>query len=54
MFTQNSSREGMLGLRAGVINEQAEFAPKVNVYISSKMEATALDAALPAFEKMPG
>ncbi|MEP3631500.1 MAG: GFA family protein [Shimia thalassica] len=54
LFTQNSTREGMLGLRAGVIHEHEEFAPKVNVYVSSKMKATLLDDALPAFEKMPG
>ena len=54
MFTENSSREGMLGLRAGIINEHEEFSPKVNVYISSKMKATALDDGIPAFEKMPG
>ena len=54
MFTENSSREGMLGLRAGIINEHEEFLPKVNVYISSKMKATALDDGIPAFEKMPG
>lgn len=54
LFTQNSARAGMLGLRAGLINEQAEFAPKVNVYTSSKMNATALDGEIPAFEKMPG
>jgi len=54
LFTQNSAREGMLGLRAGLINEQAEFAPKVDVYTSSKMNATVLDSGLKAFEKMPG
>ena len=54
MFTQNSAREGMLGLRAGLINETAEFTPKVNVYTSSKMEATILDDSLKAFDKMPG
>ncbi|MEQ9695223.1 GFA family protein [Shimia sp. SDUM112013] len=54
MFTQNSNRPGMLGLRAGNINEQAEFAPKANVYVSSKMDATLLEDGVPAFEKMPG
>ena len=52
MFTENSSREGMLGLRAGIINEHEEFSPKVNVYVSSKMRATVLDDELPAFEKI--
>ena len=54
MFTQNSSREGMLGIRAGVINEHEEFIPKANVYTSSKMKATVLEDNIPAFEKMPG
>lgn len=54
LFTQNSAREGMLGLRAGVVNEQTEFTPKVNVYASSKMNATILDDGIPAFDKMPG
>lgn len=54
MFTQNSNRQGMIGLRAGTINEQQEFAPKANVYTSSAMSATILDENLPAFPKMPG
>jgi len=54
LFTQNSAREGMLGLRAGLVGEQGEFAPKANVYVSSKMDATVLDDGLRAFEKMPG
>jgi hypothetical protein len=54
MFTQNSKREGMLGLRAGLINEHEEFVPKVNVYTSSKMKATVMDDGIPAFDKMPG
>lgn len=54
LFTQNSAREGMLGLRAGLINEHDELAPKVNVYASSKMKATVLDDEIPAFDKMPG
>ncbi len=54
LFTQNSAREGMLGIRAGNIKEQEEYAPKVNVYVSSKLNATILEDGLPAFEKMPG
>lgn len=54
LFTQNSAREGMLGIRAGNIKEHQEFAPKVNVYVSSKLDATVLEDGLPAFEKMPG
>ena len=54
LFTQNSNRAGMLGLRAGVINEHEEFMPKANVYTSSKMKATVLEDDIPAFDKMPG
>ena len=54
LFTQNSSREGMIGIRAGLVNEHEEFAPKVNVYMSSKMAATLIDDSIPGFEKMPG
>jgi len=46
LFTQNSARAGMLGLRAGLINEHENFTPKVNVYTSIKMKAN----CLPAFE----
>jgi hypothetical protein len=54
LLTQNSAREGMLGIRAGNINEHKEFAPKVNVYVSSKLNATVLEDDIPAFEKMLG
>ena len=54
LFTQNSARAGMLGLRAGIINEHEEFNPKVNVYTSSKLKSTVLDDSIPAYEKMPG
>ncbi|MBT5822953.1 MAG: hypothetical protein HOH68_11595 [Rhodobacteraceae bacterium] len=53
MFTQNSARAGMLVIRAGLINEHEEFAPKANVYTSRKMKATVLDDTLKAFNKMP-
>lgn len=54
LFTQNSAREGMLGIRAGNINEHKAFTPKANVYVSSKLDATILEDSIPAFEKMPG
>lgn len=54
MFAQNSNRPGMIALRAGTINEQEEFTPKANVYVSSMMNSTLLDDSIPAFEKMPG
>jgi len=43
----------MLVIRAGLINEHEEFAPKATVYTSRKMKATVLDDTLKAFNKMP-
>lgn len=54
MFTKNSARVGKIGLRAGTLNETAEFKPAVNVYCSSKLEATLLDQNMKNFDKMPG
>ena len=53
MFTSNKSRPGMLGIRAGTIHEQEHVKPQFNVYTSSKMDCTALDVSIPAFETMP-
>ena len=52
--TGNSARPGLVGLRAGVINEQEIVKPQVNVYAGSKMDSTPLDPNIPAPEKMPG
>jgi len=54
MFTKNPKREGIIGLRAGSINEKDEIKPQFNVYCVSKAPCTILDDSLPAFDKMPG
>ena len=53
MFGGNISRPGMIGLRAGSINEKDDIKPQCNVYASSKLPCTILDETIPAFEKMP-
>lgn len=53
MYVSSANRTGMMGIRAGIINEADLFKPTVNVYAGSKMPSTPLDPRLPAPEKMP-
>jgi len=54
MFGKSASREGMMALRWGSINEQEHVQPQVNVFAGSKMDCTILDPSIPAPDKMPG
>lgn len=54
MFTTSEGRPTMIGLRAGSLSDTSTFKPKVNVYLSSKIESTPLDPDMPGFDKMPG
>ncbi|WP_026940799.1 GFA family protein [Hellea balneolensis] len=47
-------RPGMIGLRAGSINEKEHIQPQFNVYAGSKLPCTLMDDDIPAFDKMPG
>jgi hypothetical protein len=53
LFGVNSAREGMIGIRAGTIEQTDLVKPARNVYVSSKIASTPLDLELPASEKMP-
>lgn len=53
LFTSNSAREGMMGIMAGVVNNIEDVKPQFNVFVSSKIPSTPLDAELPAHQKMP-
>ena len=46
-------RPGMIGLRAGSINEKEHIQPQFNVYARSKLPCTLMDDAIPTFDKMP-
>jgi len=54
MFGRNSNRQGMLTVRAGVVDQKELVKPGVNVYLSSKIPSTPVDPDLKGFEKMPG
>jgi len=54
LFTENSAREGMIGLRAGGLDQPEAVRPQRNVFVASKIPSTPLDPDLPAHERMPG
>ena len=54
MFTENTSKAGMMGVRIGHIEQANELQPAFNVYCSSKIASTPLNPDLPAHDKMPG
>jgi hypothetical protein len=53
MFSFNSNRKGVIGLRAGTLNQKELIKPEVNVYLDSKIASTSLNGKLPSFAKMP-
>lgn len=54
LFSENSAREGMIGLRAGSLDQPDAVKPQRNLFVSSKIPSTPLDPELPCFERMPG
>jgi len=50
----HEARHGMIGIRAGIINEHDIVKPQANVFASGKLDCTILDPDIPAFDKMPG
>lgn len=54
LFSENSAREGVLGLRAGVIEQKEALQPSMNIFCDSAIPSTPMDAALEKHGKMPG
>jgi len=54
LFTFNSARANMIGIMAGVVENIEDVNPQLNVFVSSKIPSTPLNADLPAHQKMPG
>lgn len=47
MFNENSSREGVIGIRAGSLEDASLFRPTANIFCDSAMPATAMAEDLP-------
>ena len=53
MFSYNSTRPGIILLRAGVLEQKELVEPIMNQYTNSKIPSTPLNPDLPAHPKMP-
>lgn len=53
VLSTNSARPGMVGIRAGAINEKDEIAPTINIYCDSAVPTTVMDNKMKKFNKMP-
>jgi len=51
---KNTGRQGVVGLRAGIIDQKNLIRPGANIYCESAIASTVMDAELKAFPKMPG
>jgi len=54
LFSRNSNRPNVLGVRAGAVAQTDLIEPGVNVYLSSKLASTLIDPDIKGFAKMPG
>lgn len=54
LFNENSMREGVLGLRAGSIEQKDAMLPTMNIFCDSAIPSTPMDEALDRFGRMPG
>lgn len=54
VFGRNSSRAGLLAIRAGAVTQKSEVVPTVNVYCESAIPTTPMDSTIASFDQMPG
>lgn len=54
MFTRNSARPGLIGLRAGVVDQTDLVRPGANLFKGSAIASTPMDRDLPAHAGMSG
>ena len=54
VFGKNSMREGMIGIRAGVVDQKDAVEPMMNIYCDSALTSTPMSEDLPKHAKMPG
>ena len=54
LFSRNTARAGLVGVRIGAIRDNHVYPPARNIYCTSALPSTAMDPAIPKFDKMPG
>lgn len=53
LFSVNAAREGLIGIRIGVLDQAQAFAPERNIFCASALASTPMDTTLPKFSRMP-
>ena len=51
---KNSGREGVIGIRAGTLDQKDVIVPGANIYCESAVSSTPMNGDLKKFPKMPG
>lgn len=54
VFSRNSKREGVMGIRAGSIDQKDVIQPTINIFCTSAVPSTPIDPALKTFPKAAG
>jgi len=54
LFTKNTNRPGVLGIRAGTVDDKDVIQPSANIFTQSAVSTTAMDPSLPQHKRMPG
>lgn len=53
MFTRNSARQGVIGIRAGTADQADAVKPAANLFKDSAIPTTPMDKTLPVHDRMP-
>ena len=51
---KNTMREGVIGLRAGTLDQKDLIAPQMNIFCDSAVSSTSMDGTLKKAARMPG
>lgn len=54
MMGKNTGRAGVIGIRAGTLDQKELITPGINVFCSRALESTPIDPETKQFDKMPG
>lgn len=54
LMGKNTMRPGVIGIRAGSIDQKDEIKPTMNIYCDSAIPSSSMDDELKKFPKMPG
>ena len=53
MFGKNSSKENIISIRAGTVDQINKIKPTINIFMDSKVPSTIIDKKLKQINRMP-